>query len=472
MKFFYHFLFITVFFVVHSFLYAADLKLPAVLSDHMVLQQNSEVQLWGTSGIGERLKVTTSWNRQEYYTNASSTGNWKLSVSTPSAGGPYEIEVMADSTIVLKDVLIGEVWVCSGQSNMEMPLKGYTSQPVLGSNDAIARSANDQIRYFNVERNASLTEKTDCEGAWKTTNPENSPDFSAVAYFFGKYLNNVLDVPVGLIHASWQGSPIDTWVNKTTLKEYTDSLELVALDTQPINRRTPTALFNGMIHPLINYTIKGVVWYQGESDKCDPAIYEKLFPALINSWRTLWGQEDFPFYYVQIAPFQFKGDCNVAWLREVQLKSMNIVDNTGMVVTMDIGSKDTVHPPDKETVGNRLAYWALSKTYGIGGINYCGPVFRSMNITGDVVELSFDYAEMGFTSFGKVLNGFEIAGKDKVFHPGTATINRKKNCVEVTSEFVNRPVEVRYCWQNYIEGTLFNTSGLPASPFRTDQWPE
>ena len=461
---------IAAFILLFTLFKATGLDLPSLWSDHMVLQQKSDVLLWGTSKKGEHIDIITSWDSREYKTRAQPDGSWQLKVRTPSAGGPYQIEINADSSIILKDILIGEVWVCSGQSNMEMPMKGYASQPVLGSNDAILNSANNNIRYFNVERKASLSKETDCKGEWKISNPENVPEFSAVAYFFGKNLNKVMDVPIGLVHASWQGSPIDSWVDSITLKSLSDE-PIIDQASNTVNRRTPNALFNGMINPLLNYTIKGAIWYQGESDRCSPAKYQRFFPAMIRSWRSLW-KSNFSFYYVQIAPFRFKEDCNMAWIREVQLKSMDIVDNTGMVVTMDIGDHDTVHPPDKQTVGNRLAYWALSETYDIAGIGYCGPIFKSMEIRKEIAELRFDYAENGFSSFGKTISGFEIAGEDRVFYPASASIAVKSNCIEVKSDSVSKPVAVRYCWQNYAEGTLYNTAGLPASPFRTDRWKE
>jgi len=446
---------------------AADLRLPAIIGSHMVLQQQSEVAIWGWAKAGGKITVKPEWAMVAEHTIADTDGVWKLQIHTPKAGGKYLITISSDTTIVLEDILIGEVWVCSGQSNMEMPVKGFLSQPINGSNSAILHSSNSDIRLFKVEKGMSTSPLNDVKGKWVVASPKEVAWFSATGYFFGRYLQEVIQTPVGLIQSCWGGTKAEAWTDKPTLA---NGFPEFNLDLQPdkINRNSPTVLFNAMINPILNYGIKGVIWYQGEGNKNNPEQYTRLFPSMIKNWRNSWNKGDFPFYFVQIAPYKYDTIVNSAFLREAQLKTMLGTPNTGMAVTMDIGDYSTIHPPEKALVGERLAYWALAKTYKILGIEYCGPVYKSMEINEEKAILSFDFAALGLTSFDKALEGFEVAGSDKVFHKANATINR--NNVIVWSESVDTPVAIRYCWENFITGTLFNTAGLPASSFRTDEW--
>ncbi len=462
--------FLATLFFISQLLNAADLKLPSVLGSHMVLQQQGSAAVWGWAEAGATVSVKASWLGTAGLTTANNDGKWKISLLTPKAGGPYEIIISADTTFILKDVMIGEVWVCSGQSNMEMPVKGYRSQPVTGSTDCIAHGSDKNIRLFTVKRQISPVPLDDCEGSWSVSTPADVANFSAVGYFFGKYIQGILGVPVGLIHSSWGGTKVEAWTDEATLHKDFKEIDLTELKTGKIHQNSPTALFNGMVNPILNYGIRGVIWYQGESNRKTPELYARLFPAMIMDWRGRWNQGKFPFYFVQIAPYKYDSVVNSAFLREAQLKSMLNTPNTGMAVTMDIGDYDYIHPADKIPVGKRLAYWALAKTYGIKGIPYCGPVFKEMNVEGGKATLTFDFAESGFTSFEKPLDGFTVAGADKIFHPAQATI--KKNNLIVWCDEVESPIAVRYCWENYIVGTLFNTAGLPASSFRTDNWNE
>lgn len=460
--------FMAAFLMSHTISWAAELKLPAIIGDHMVLQQQSAVRIWGWAKAGAKVTVKAGWLNKPVIVNVGKTGGWLAMINTPKAGGPYEVSVSADTVISFKDILIGEVWVCSGQSNMQMPFNGYVSQPVNGANDYVAHSSNNNIRLFNVQRKFSATPLDDCVGKWSVSNPADVANFSAVAYVYGKYLQDVLNVPVGLILSTWGGTPAEAWTDKQTLESNFKEINLSVLETDKFNHQSPSTLFNAMINPLLNYTMKGVIWYQGESNRKDPALYSRLFPALIKNWRERWVQGEFPFYFVQIAPYRYDSLVNTELIREVQLNTYLKTPNTGMAVTMDIGDYNTIHPAEKIIVGKRLAYWSLAKTYGINGIAYAGPDFKEMKVEGKQAKLSFNYAENGLSTFGKPLDGFTIAGSDKKFYPAEAKIVGKE--VVLTSDKVDTPVAVRYCWKNYADGSLYNTSGLPASSFRTDSW--
>ncbi len=446
----------------------ASIRFPSVIGDHMVLQRNATVKLWGWADTGERISVHTGWNPDAVYTvNPSEDGKWEVSITTPDAGGPYELSFQsANDYKTIQGVLIGEVWLCSGQSNMEMPLKGFASQPVYGSNDIIAQSDNPNIRLFTVQRNTSPNPLDDCEGSWKRSSPKETAGFSAVAYIYGAYLQKILNVPVGLIHSSWGGTPAEAWTDKETLENSFKDIPIRIIEKNI--HRSPTVLYNAMIHPLVPYSIRGVIWYQGEGNRMEPAQYARLFPAMITNWRQKWGFGEFPFYFVQIAPYKYDDKKNSAELREAQLHTLLHTPNTGMAVTMDVGEYGTIHPGNKTAVAKRLAYWALAKTYGMEGIEYCGPIYKSIQIDGTKAIVSFDFALNGLTSLGKPMEGFTVAGNDRKFYPAEAVI-KGKNLI-VVSDSVAAPVAVRYGWRNFIKGNLYNNAGLPASSFRTDNW--
>ena len=357
---------------------------------------------------------------------------------------------------------------------MQQPVKGYQGQPTFGSIMATATSANHNLRLFTVDRIGSKTPLKDVDSytPWQEASPDNVADFSAIAYYFGQKLQEVLDVPVGMIHTSWGGSSVQAWISKEVMSNFQE----VNLDDVDISKGTnhiPAALYNAMIHPLIPFTIKGALWYQGESNRMEPEKYRELFPAMVKDWRSRWGIGDFAFYYAQIAPYWYNNNEvystaeNSAFIREIQLQCADLIPNSGIAVTMDIGDEFCIHPPMKIEVADRLLFNALNQTYGLKSIDGKSPVYKSMEVKDGGIVLSFKNAETGLFSF-RELTGFEISGPDKVFYPATAKISGEK--VIVKSDKVSDPKAVRYAWQNYIEGTLFDTNLLPASSFRTDNW--
>jgi sialate O-acetylesterase len=312
---------------------------------------------------------------------------------------------------------------------------------------------------------------------WKTAQPETVANFSATAYYFGRLLFELLGVPIGLVDVSYSGSCIEAWMSPATSESFQDTKIPRPGDSIYSPNRTPTVLFNGMLNPVIGYTIKGVIWYQGETNYINAEQYTKLLSTMVGEWRRLWDQGSFPFYYAQIAPFDYsvfhttddyEEKYNSAYLREAQLKAMNSIPNSGMAVLLDIGEKDNIHPMNKEAGGHRLAYWALAKTYGIGGFGFSSPTLKEMNINDNSVIITFDNAPNGITSFGKEISLFEVAGENRQFFPAKAVLARKS--VVVYSEDVPKPVAVRYAFKDFIIGELFSTEGLPVSSFRTDNW--
>jgi sialate O-acetylesterase len=435
----------------------------SLFQNNMVLQRGKPIAVFGKATSEKSVQVTF---KNKTYVAKVENGYWKLYLDTAKAGGPFELTIKGSNKITFSNVLVGEVWLCSGQSNMAMQMKGNFGQPINGSNIAILKSKNSNLRLFTVKRNLSNKPIDILEGDWKLANPESVKEFSATAYYFGKQLQETLNVPVGLICSAWGGTPAEAWttneVIKTQFKKFNGWNK-----KQKSPQKNPSVLYNGMIHPLKPFTIKGAIWYQGEANKNYYQNYTDLFSSMITSWRKVWNQGDFPFYFVQIAPLGWGGE-NQAYLREAQLNTFLSVKNTGMAVTLDIGEKESIHPAEKQKVGERLALWALANDYGFKSIEYCGPIYKSMKIKNSKAYLEFNYAPQGVYNFGKELTGFKIAGEDKVFYDATAQIEKGK--LSVWSKEVKKPIAVRYGFQDWIDGSLFNTSGLPASSFRTDNW--
>lgn len=455
----------------------AKIQLPYFFSDGMVLQRESKPAIWGWTNTKNTVTITTSWDKKQYTVKPDSKGKWETFINTTKAGGPYTITVSDGTPVTIKNILLGEVWMCSGQSNMEMPMKGFRDQPIAESNDHIFNSDNNEIRLYTIPRSVqSVALDTSKNSTWKIANPADVSNFSATAYFFGKMLFDKLKVPIGLVNVSYGGSPVEAFMDKESLVSY--DFKIPEADTKiKLTNKYPTVLYNGMIHPFIGYGIKGAIWYQGETNADRAKQYQTLFPDFVRMLREQFGYGDFPFYYVQIAPYDYNmykkpGDnlTNSAYLRDAQRKALDKIPNSGMAVTMDIGDSVYIHPRDKKSVGQRLAMMALAQTYGYKGFQSQSPYYESITYRNDTAVIVFKNASNGLTSYGKPLVNFEIAGADKKFYPANArTVNGK---IEVSSPNVKTPAAVRYAFKDYTKGELFNTEGFPASSFRTDDWDE
>ena len=463
--------FVSVCCAVFAFCAHAEIKLPAIFSDNMVLQQQSQVDIWGWAKPNANVSVTSSWNKKTYNIRSDAKGYWRTKIATPAAGfTPYSLIISDGKAITLNNILIGEVWICSGQSNMEMPMKGFRNEPIQGGPEAIAWSTNPGLRCFTVSKASKSAPQDDCTGSWQIANPQTTPDFTATGYFFGRLINQSLNVPVGLIHTSWGGSKIEAWMTPNALKDIPGK-PIPASDADiKVQNGTPTVLFNGMIQPVLGYGIRGAIWYQGESNRDEPDLYVKMFDAMVREWRNLWGMGEFPFYYCQIAPYFYGGGVNSGYIREAQAKGMTTTPNTGMAVLMDAESVNSIHPPKKRDAGERMALWALAKTYGLEKTHYRSPEMRSFEIEGRVAVITFDMnGSPGLTTHGKEIRNFQIAGSDKRFYPAKA--DYLGNRVYVFSPSVAAPVAVRYCWDDVSATELFTSEGdLPVSSFRTDDW--
>lgn len=462
------------------------LRLSSLFGNHMVLQQQTDAPIWGTAQPGANVSVSCSWNKAAAQTQADQNGKWMTTVATPAAGGPFKVVVKSGAeSVTLKDVLAGEVWICSGQSNMQWKMRGFGPKHFA---DAVAKAKQPQIRYCGVQQALALKPQDDVQAKWTVCSPKAVLNFSAVAYFFANRLERELDVPIGLISTNWGGSPAEAWVKETviasdfpefnkTLKQYPAFIEKFGAVhprspkmPKGIKFGHPSVLYNQMIHPLIPFSIRGVIWYQGESNVKNPDQYRELFPALIRSWRDEWSQGEFPFYFVQIAPFKYKTNpLPVALLREAQFQSLE-VPNTAMAVTMDIGNTDNIHPKQKQPVGERLALIALAKDYGRKDLVYSGPLYSGHKVQSGKIRLSFQHTGGGLASRDQsALSHFTIAGRDRTFVAADAVIDG--DSIVVSSDQVRQPIAVRFAWGNADSPNLMNREGLPASSFRTDDWP-
>lgn len=443
----------------------ANVRLPNVLSSNMVLQQRSQVELWGWCDPTEKIKIVASWNDKPDSVVGSRDGRWKLTLPTPAAGGPYTITIRGWNTVILENILIGEVWVCSGQSNMEM-CETWGLPDVKAE---LPTCNNPNIRFFRIPRTTSTHPQDDCPGKWTACDSNELKYFSAVGYFFGKKLHQDLNVPIGLIEASWGGTPAEVWTpegmvtSDPVLKRAAEKLPRA--DGWPY---LPGYCFNGMIAPITRFAIAGAVWYQGEGNTANAGTYSNIFTAMIASWRSAWNSP-LPFYYVQIAPFTYGPNNEGTMVREQQAKSMRL-ENSGMVVVSDLVDDTTdIHPKNKHDVGLRLANWALADTYHKSGITYKSPAYQSMEIKGDKVTLTFANAPTGLIMKGNVAKALLVAAEDQVFYPAKAKIEGNKLIVSAAA--VKKPVAVRYQFTNAAVGNIAGKEGLPVAPFRTDDWP-
>ncbi|MBN1846839.1 MAG: hypothetical protein JW810_14230 [Sedimentisphaerales bacterium] len=498
---------------------AADVRLPALVGDHMVLQRAPEVPVWGWADPGEKVLISTTWQKRLWSVQADGQGRWSVRLEAPErASGPFAITFKANNEITVQDVCFGEVWLCGGQANMEFPV-GIPPQDswktgVVDSMREIATAEYPRIRLFRVETKSAAEPQSVCLGTWQACRPDTVVDFSAVGYFFGRHLHQALGQPIGLIQATAEHSPAEAWTPYDVLltdadfKAYINGWERACMKYEedkkaypellrqwrqrvkeaqaekqyppdepkepvapPLSQR-PAGLFNGMIAPVIPYGIRGAIWYQGESNVSQPDRYGKLFPALIQGWRQAWGQDSLAFYYVQLPNYLPANSAaglvsNWAAIREAQRRALRL-DETGMAVTIDIGEPMNLHPKNKQEVGRRLALWALGRTYD-RPIVYSGPLYESMKIEDDRIRVLFRHTGGGLVSRdGNPLQGFVIAGSDRRFAPAEAQI--RGTSVVVSSEKVPRPVAVRYAWADNPPGNLINREGLPAAGFRSDDW--
>lgn len=477
-------------------LLGADVRLPALLSDHALLQRDLPIHVWGWADPGET--VSASFNGSSAATTAAADGKFSLYLKPQQAGGPHELTVQGENKVTVRDVLVGDVWVGSGQSNMVWSVERSNN-----AEKEIAAADYPKIRIFQVAQETSFIEKEDVDGAWSAVTPDSIPGFSAVGYFFARHLHEKTDMPMGVIQSAWGGTPAEAWTSSETLMRdpalrqfLSDWQEVEAAYPRamarhraaigrwetagrkgarpreprgPGHQHQPAGLFNGMIAPLIPFAIRGVIWYQGENNagRAQGYEYRHLFQTMIQDWRRRWGIGDFPFFWVQLANYgRVSESAQWAELREAQSMALSLRE-TGQAVTIDIGESQDIHPKNKQDVGLRLALAARAVAYGEHGLVYSGPVCRQMTTEGAKARLWFNH-----TGSGLVLKngsaGFEIAGPDGEFHPAQAEV--EGFTLLVSSPKVDRPAAVRYAWAADPEITLFNEEGLPASPFRTDDW--
>lgn len=455
----------------------AKVRLPQFFSDNMVLQQQTECNLWGWTEPGKKVQVITSWDKKSHIVSARKDGRFGVTVKTPKAGGPYSIIFRDGDPVILNNVMIGEVWICSGQSNMEMLMKGYKAQPVEGATEELFSCQDSELRLFYAKRLASLEPQQDLKGTWKEANAASVREFSATAYYFGKALRKALGVPVGLICTAFGGSACEAWMNADWLKTFPKvNQHVTEADVKKLQQRCPTALYNGQLKPLIydgaHYGIRGAIWYQGEDNVPRYDYYAPLMARMIQGWREDWHQGDFPFYYCQIAPFAYDETdwalYNSAFLREQQEKVESLIPNCRMAVLMDTGIKNVIHPRKKRLAGERLALLALSNTYDVKGLPDFAK-YKEVEFKNDTAVVAFDRSkEWVYFEHGSTSENFEVAGSDKVFHPASK-VWVSRNRVYVVCDDVKQPVAVRYAFKDWTVGDLMH-DGLPVSSFRTDDW--
>jgi sialate O-acetylesterase len=475
----------------------AEVRLASVITDHAVLQRDAPIHLWGDASPAE--KITIHFHDQSVATTASHVGLWEAWLMPETAGGPFTLTVRGSSELTRSDLLVGDVWFASGQSNMEMPLAGFPpTAHITNAAQEIAQAELPQVRLLRMEHKSSDSPLAGISAAWQPCTPATAQNFSAVAYFFAREISRREHIPIGVIDSSWGGTPIDSWISLDALSadtslmpafaarahfadmqthlEFTESDEKRADAEAAANHLPapshpwhpdpsswiPAALYNGMVAPFTPYTIKGFLWYQGETDSAPDRVdlYAKLLPTLIADWRRQWRQGDLPFLLVQISSFESPKE-NWGLIRDSQRRALQVA-NTGMAVTLDIGQRDNVHPPDKQTVGARLALAARALAYGEPALAFNGPLFRETTREGGSLRVWFDHAE-GLHSSGAAVLGFEVAGSDGHFVPAAASV--QGTSVVVSAPEVAEPTQVRYAWQNFTDANLYNGVPLPASTF-------
>ncbi len=443
----------------------AKIILPSVFADNMVLHQNSTVAIWGWSDAGETVKIVAGWNEKDTIkVKADNSSKWTTTIKTIGAGGPYSIRILGSSRVELKNVMLGEVWICSGQSNMEWSV----NHKIQNGEEEAAKANHPNIRIFHVQKIGAEYPQENCIATWTVCSPETMRSTSAVGYFFARELQQKLNVPVGIIVSAWGGTPAEVWIEKSRIESNP------TLNAHKYNEKfdwwpgTPGTLYNSMIAPFVPYGIAGAIWYQGESNCGNYPIYSQLMKTLIENWRADF-RKDFPFYLVQIAPYNYGDKGTSEYLREQQELTTKTVPNTGMVVVSDlVDNVKDIHPRNKVDVGKRLANYALAETYKQNVGAYKSPAFQSMQVEKDKIRLSFSNVITGLKSTGKTPMQFLIAGDDQKFVPATAKI--EGSSIVLSSKLVKTPVAVRFCFDDTSMPDVFSNEGLPLAPFRTDKW--
>ena len=440
---------------------AANVSLPAIFSDNMVLQQKSKVKIWGWAKPGEAVKLVASWNGDTLSVTPGNQGHWEITLQTPAAGGPYSIYIQGNNSITLNNVLLGEVWLCSGQSNMEWK----ATSGIINAQQEVEAAKYPNIRFYTVDHRTAVDPQIDLNGSgWSECTPETMKDFSAVAYFFARKVHQETGVPIGLVNSSWGGTPAETWTPESVYQADEKLAKSAAiLDQVPWGPVEPGRLYNSMIAPITRFRIAGTIWYQGESNTRNAEMYQQTFSALINSWRSLWGYE-FPFYFVQIAPFAYGENRNGVRVRDEQRRTLKL-KNTGMAVICDVGDTTDIHPQNKQDVGLRLANIALKHHYQVLDQTVDSPLFSGFTSKKNKVTVSFRNAA-GLHTKNKRSELFELAGADGIYYPAKATI--KDEAVILQAKQVKAPVQVRYAWGNTTAADIFNEADLPMSSFSSE----
>ncbi|GHU99157.1 9-O-acetylesterase [Bacteroidia bacterium] len=458
-----------------AFLAEGKVRLPALFGDNMVLQQQTSVRIWGWGDKGKTIVVTPSWSKTSAKTIVDPDGRWALHVNTPAAkaGASYTLTVSdGGQATTIGNVLVGEVWICSGQSNMEMRLSGNNGQPVRGSMQEVLASSRygDLIRTIDVPNKGSDTPVDDFEGRWLAASPSTAAGFSATAWFFARNIVDATGIPVGIVRSDWGGTRIEAWMDEASVARVETPAQVEALRKS----KAMAKLYNGMINPIAGYAARGFLWYQGEANRSNYGDYAALMKEMVALWRNRWDDksDSMPFYYVQIAPYSYgvKNDTRSGLLVEAQVKAMSLIPNSALAATNDAGEEFCIHPAAKDLVGLRLALLALVRDYRVLKIDTMGPLFKAVSYDKNVAKVTFTNASTGLFCQGREAQGFEIAGEDRVFYPARAEIKDQAGAVHLTSDKVAQPVAVRYAFRNFIPADLQNSWGLPAFPFRTDDW--
>jgi sialate O-acetylesterase len=454
---------------------SAAIVLPKVLGSNMVLQQNSEVNLWGKADANKKVTIIVSWQKGKIQTVADGDGKWAVKVATPAASwDKHTITISDGEAVTLEDILIGDVWVTSGQSNMEMPVKGWNGQPVENANEYIYSAAKyaDKIRLFTVQKARSYNaDKEDCEGGeWQKASPASVANMSAVGYLFAYNLIESVNIPLGIITSNWGGTRIESWMPMSALKEILTPEQLEAKHNTSIK---PTELYCAMIAPIRNFTARGFLWYQGCSNLHDESHYDVMMARMVKQWREDWGDKDnsMPFYYAMIAPHSYGNSRGFDYPEfvECQLRALEQIPNSAMAGNTDAADEFCIHPAKKNEIAQRMAAFALRDVYGQGGVDVIAPTYASHRVDGSNIFVKFNNTGAGLCpGSGKPIAGFEIAGADKVFHAAEARLEGGE--VKVWSNEVKEPVAVRYAFRNYIPCNFMNIMGQPVVPFRTDNW--